>query len=76
MTFTKTDIPPAAIGDFQLNYRPTFANGLLTNSTGGAFTDAEIEAVAPRMDSYTIATNGDVRKLTGRATRSSSVESS
>ncbi len=61
LDFVKTVVPPSSVGDIQITYQPTFANGLLTNNTGGAFTDAEIEALAPRMDSYTIATNGDVK---------------
>ena len=61
LTFTKTDIPPSAIGDFQLEYKATFANGLLTNSTGGAMTDAEVEAAAPRLDSIGIAANGEIK---------------
>lgn len=60
LTFVKTDIPPSGVGDLQLAYQPTFANGLLANNTGGAFTDAEVERAAPRGDSFTIAVNGDI----------------
>ncbi|RKX35753.1 MAG: hypothetical protein DRP71_02440 [Verrucomicrobia bacterium] len=61
LSFVKTVVPPTSVGDIRIAYTPTFANGLLTNNTGGAFTDAEIEAAAPKMSSYSIATNGDIK---------------
>ena len=61
ISWAKTDLPPTAVGDIQISYTPTFANGLLTNNTGGAFTDAEIEALAPKMDSFSIADNGEIK---------------
>jgi flagellar hook protein FlgE len=60
LTWEKTDLPPAAVGDIQISYTPTFADGLLTNSTGGLYTDAELEELAPELDSFTIATNGEL----------------
>lgn len=60
LTFTKTDIPAAGVGDLKIEYAPSFANGLLTNNTGGAFTDAEIEAAAPKMSSFTVSGTGEI----------------
>lgn len=66
LTYTPTLTPPAGVGDIQINYEATFANGLLTNDTGGAFTDAEIEASAPSLAAFSIADNGDITaRLTG-----------
>ena len=61
VTFAKTDLPPTAVGDIQIAYKPTFANGLLTNSTGGIYTDAELDELAPEMAGFSIATNGDLK---------------
>lgn len=63
LAFTKTVIPPSGVGDLKIEYAPTFGNGLLTNNTGGAFTDAEIEAAAPKMNSFTVSNNGDMKAL-------------
>jgi flagellar hook protein FlgE len=59
--FTMTKTPPTAVGDIEISYTPTFANGLLTNNTGGVLTDAEIEARAPKMDSFTIDSGGEIK---------------
>jgi len=61
IVFAKTDIPPTAVGDIQISYEPTFANGLLTNNSGGVFTDAQILAAAPKFASFTIATDGAIK---------------
>lgn len=66
LTYTPTFTPPSAVGDIQINYEATFSNGLLSNDTGGAFDDADVEANAPSLASFSIATNGDIKAvLTG-----------
>ena len=61
LTFAKTaSTPAAAVGDLKIDADLTIANGGLVNGTGGAFTDAEVEAAAPRIDSFTIDPTGNV----------------
>lgn len=59
LTYTKTSTPPAALGDIKIDFNLSIGNGL-TNSTGGAFTDAEVEANKPTMRSFTIDQLGNV----------------
>lgn len=59
LTFTQTAIPPVALGDIKIDFGVTVGNGL-TNSTGGAYTDAQIEAAAPKMQAYTVDNQGNV----------------
>jgi len=61
VTFEKTDLPPTAVGDIQLSYTPTFANGLLTNSTSGIYTDQELLDLAPTLGPFTISQGGEIK---------------
>lgn len=61
LVFSKTaTTPPATVGDLQVNADLTVANGGLVNSTGGAFTDAEIEAAAPKITSFATDKSGNL----------------
>ena len=59
LTFTKTATPPTTVGDIQVDFDISVGNGL-TNSTGGAFTDAEVEDAKPTMRSFTVDRLGNV----------------
>lgn len=59
LTYTKTATAPAAIGDIKIDFSVGIGNGL-TNSTGGSFTDAQVEAVKPTMNSFTVDRLGNV----------------
>jgi len=60
LTFTQAITPASAVGDMQVDLNPTYANGRLTNNTGGAFTDQEVYEQAPRMVSFAFNPNGDL----------------
>lgn len=51
--YDKTAVAPAAIGDIKVDFNVGIGSGL-TNSTGGAFTDAQVEAGKPTMRSFTV----------------------
>ena len=53
LTFTPTTANASTVGDIQLNVNLAVGTGL-TNSTGGAFTDAQVEAGAPTLRSFSI----------------------
>jgi flagellar hook protein FlgE len=53
LTYTATSTNAANVGDIQLNVSLAIGSGL-TNSTGGAFTDAEVTAGAPTLRSFSI----------------------
>lgn len=59
LVYTKTDVLPVAIGDIRMDFSVGLGTGL-TNSTGGAFTDLQVEASKPTMSSFTIDTQGRV----------------
>ncbi len=59
LTYTKTATPPSAIGDIRIDFNYGIGNGL-TNSTGGAFTDVQVEAAKPSMRSFTVDRLGNV----------------
>lgn len=59
LLFVKTETTPAALGDIRINFGVTVGTGL-TNNTGGAFTDAEVEAKKPTMQTFTVGPQGDV----------------
>lgn len=59
LTFTKTETTPATVGDIRITFNKTVGSGI-TNSTGGAFTDAEVDARRPTMQTFTIGPAGDV----------------
>jgi flagellar hook protein FlgE len=59
LTYTKTATAPAAIGDLKIDFSVGIGNGL-TNSTGGAFTDTQVDAAKPTMTSFTVDRLGNV----------------
>lgn len=59
LTFTKTATAPAAVGDIRIDFSITIGTGL-TNSTGGVFTDAQVEASKPTMRTFTVDRLGNV----------------
>jgi flagellar hook protein FlgE len=59
LVYTQTATPPSAVGDIKIDFNISIGNGL-TNSTGGAFTDAQVTANAPAMRSFTVDQLGNV----------------
>lgn len=59
LVYTKTATAPVAVGDVKIDFAVSIGSGL-TNSTGGAFTNAEVEANKPTMRSFTIDQLGNV----------------
>lgn len=59
LSYTQTATAPAAVGDIKIDFEIGIGNGL-TNSTGGAFTDAQVAAAAPTMQNYTVDQSGNV----------------
>jgi len=59
LTYTQTATPPAGIGDIKIDFNISIGNGL-TNSTGGVYTDAEVEAGKPTLQSFSIDQQGNV----------------
>ena len=59
LTYTQTATPPAALGDVKIEFSATIGSGL-TNSTGGAYTDAQVQAAAPKMQAYTVDNQGNI----------------
>lgn len=57
--FAKTETAPTTVGDIRITFAISVGSGL-TNSTGGAFTDAEVNAKKPTMQSFTVGPQGDV----------------
>ena len=53
LTYTPTVTSPGTVGDIQLTAGLAIGSGL-TNSTGGAFTDAQVLAGAPTLRSFSI----------------------
>lgn len=56
LTYTKTATAPSGAGDLKID----FNIGTVTNNTGGAFTDAQVAAAAPTMDSFSIDQLGNI----------------
>jgi flagellar hook protein FlgE len=59
LTYTKTATAPSAIGDLKIDFSVSVGTGL-TNSTGGTFTDAQVDAAKPTMKSFTVDRLGNV----------------
>lgn len=59
LVYTQTPTAPSAIGDVKVNFSVSVGNGL-TNNTGGAFTDAQVNAGAPSMDNFTVDQAGNI----------------
>jgi len=51
---------PAAIGALNVNSGISTASGTLTNGTGGAYTDAQVDANAPSVTGYSVNSSGDL----------------
>jgi len=51
---------PSTVGDLRVNTGITIADGTMTNNTGGAFTDAEVEAGAPKIMGFGVNSAGDM----------------
>lgn len=56
LTYTKTTTAPSTVGDLKID----FGLGTVANSTGGAFTDAQVQASAPKMNSFGIDQFGNI----------------
>lgn len=59
LTYTQTSTAPAQIGDIKVDFNLGIGAGL-TNGTGGAFTDAQVEAGKPAIQSFTVDQLGNV----------------
>ena len=59
LTYTQTPTLPATIGDIKVDFSIGIGAGL-TKSTGGAFTDAQVELNKPTMQSFTIDGQGNL----------------
>src|SRR5215467_8249766 len=59
LTYTQTATPPTGIGDIKIDFNISIGNGL-TNSTGGVYTDAQVEASKPTLQSFSIDQQGNV----------------
>ena len=62
ITFTPTTIAPTTVGDIRLDFSLAVGSGL-TNSTGGAFTDAQVEAAAPGLRGMSIDKLGNIQLI-------------
>jgi flagellar hook protein FlgE len=61
LTYTLASSTPAAtVGDLKIDTGISMAGGTLTNNTGGAFTDAEVEANAPKIVGLGVNSAGDL----------------
>jgi flagellar hook protein FlgE len=59
LTFTQTSTLPSAIGDLRVNFDIGIGSGLV-NNTGGAFTDEQVAAAAPKLKSFTVDPFGNI----------------
>ena len=59
LTYTQTATAPSSLGDIQIDFNIGIGSGL-TNSTGGAYTDAQVAATAPKMQAFTVDNLGNV----------------
>ncbi len=59
MVFTKTATAPVTLGDIKIDFDINMGSGL-TNSTGGVFTDAQVQLAKPTMQSFTVDPLGNV----------------
>lgn len=57
--YTMTPTAPSAIGDIKIDFDISVGSGL-TNNTGGAFTDAEVNAKRPTMRAFTVDAQGNI----------------
>jgi len=59
IVYNQTATAPATVGDIKIDFDVLVGSGL-TNNTGGAFTNAQVEAGRPTMRSFTIDQLGNV----------------
>ena len=59
LVYTQTAVAPSSLGDVQVNFKLAIGGGL-TNGTGGAYTDAQVQAGAPTMQNFTVDKSGNV----------------
>ena len=59
LTYTQTSTPPSSLGDIQITFDISVGTGL-TNNTGGAYTDAQVEAASPKLQAFTVDNLGNV----------------
>ena len=57
--YTKTAIPPGAVGDIKIAFEVSVGSGM-TNDTAGAFTDTQVNNTKPTMQSFSVNKAGDV----------------
>jgi len=60
IAFTKTETAPSSLGDIKIAFEVSVGSGV-TNSTGGAFTDAQVNDAKPSQKSYSITRKGDIK---------------
>ncbi|MGB8170738.1 MAG: flagellar hook-basal body complex protein [Chthoniobacteraceae bacterium] len=59
LTFTKTATLPSTVGDIKINFDVSVGSGI-TNSTGGTFTDADVNKLKPSQTGFSIGRKGDI----------------
>ncbi len=59
LKFVKTSTAPSAVGDVKISFETSVGSGI-TNSTGGTYTDAQVDAAKPSQKSFTVSRKGDV----------------
>jgi flagellar hook protein FlgE len=59
LVYTQTPVPATTVGDIKVNFSLAVGSGL-TNSTGGAYTDAQVTASAPSMQNFTVDQTGNI----------------
>ncbi|MEA3212871.1 MAG: flagellar hook protein FlgE [Chthoniobacter sp.] len=61
LSYTLTSsTPPSTVGDVKLDSGISITDGTLTNNTGGLFTDAEVDANAPKIVGFGVNSAGDL----------------
>jgi len=59
LSYVQTTTAPATVGDIKVDFNLSIGSGL-TNNTGGAFTDAQVNAGKPTIRSFTVDQSGNV----------------
>lgn len=59
LQFAQTATAPSAVGDIRIDFNISVGSGI-TNSTGGAFTDAQVNVGKPTFRSFTVSESGEV----------------
>ena len=59
LKYVKTATAPSTIGDIKIDFSVAVGSGI-TNDTGGAFTDAQVNDVKPTLRSFTVDQTGNV----------------